>query len=1234
VVYIPHPQRYTPTHVARRQASQSRRQGSAANLNHASLDEGGVLDLSAGEVIGLPTPEPDTTPPPAPTAPVLNLSMGAVGIRYDGLFAGGAADPGDVAYTYPEYRMDGGAWDAAQPIPAGKGGTVIYGLPAGTVEVRLVSVDTSGNQSLPSATRSLTVVPIETADSVRQALQDYTAQAEQDLADLDAALSGRISTAKSEAIAAAATDATEKANAAQQAAESAAQAAAEAAAATAKAEALTEAATTAQQKAEAAAATAKAEALTEAATAAQALADAAAADALQAAKTHANNAAEAARASAVSTAAADAQGKFDTAKSAADAAAQAAADAAGIAQGKADVLIQSTAPATAMRKATTLWIDTTGGNNTPKRWDGSTWAAVTDKTAMDAAAAASSAASTASQALTAAENAHTLAGDAAENATVAFNRASDAETNAKSHADTVAGTAKSEAISAAATDATSKANTAKSEAISAAATDATSKANTAKSEAISAAQADATSKANAAKTAAEQAAAAYANSIAGGGINLFDPAAFHQYAFWSNNYIDPSTSGKLYSFPVTPGEVYSLSRANNSNDRFRVGFAAGDVAPQRPIFGVIEGGSSLAIEGFTVPSGATHMFVYLTLSSQTLPRTKLERGPKATAWTPSAGDVEATAEAAKQAAIAAAEADATAKANAAQTAATNVANALPKVLHGTGNPSGTAPNGSIWWKHQGTLGGRVIGQWNRVDGAWVSTPIDSEAIANLDVGKLTVGSADVGELVTAKLLANEAIFNRLTSRSGWVGGVMLEDGAVTAEKMNFVREGTRARLRIVPEGIILESNRADGAEVFRLDGESPLTWSVMDSATGDVVASVSEDGEFSGAAVHAGDGLTWRGTSMDEYLWNMPWGVRYRGLRGSNPANSSTSSTHVQPFMRLEWQALRGRQYEVRVFNLTMTASSESLKARMMIREAVGSFGGGIRATMSSSVKCTNYSGRRLSANSAHLGTHEVKYKHVATVNADVSNLFCWSAWGGVGSVNISTSSTDPVFFEVVDLGPHMDLETAGHGTVPLPTPVVPPTAVALDGGPAEGSPDPSPPPAETRTYVETWTTTGTAYWRGSTRYTGQMIQGYTTYDPGGGRKEGLAVFNLGNRYNQTMVAALNGATVEKVEVYVYFDHWHSAAGGTAGIALHDTHGNLPGSSTLGPVFKTVGFKRGEGKWITLGTTGSAIGNGFKNGTYRGFGIKAPDSTSQYYGTAYGGTSTWKAAKIRITYTK
>ena len=73
-------------------------------------------------------------------------------------------------------------------------------------------------------------------------------------------------------------------------------------------------------------------------------------------------------------------------------AAQAAAtNAATLAGSKGKTMVQSATPAAADQLSQNLWIDTTNNANTPKRWTGSAWAAVTDKAATDAAAAAASA---------------------------------------------------------------------------------------------------------------------------------------------------------------------------------------------------------------------------------------------------------------------------------------------------------------------------------------------------------------------------------------------------------------------------------------------------------------------------------------------------------------------------------------------------------------------------------------------------------------------------------------------------------------------------------------------------------------------------------------------------------------------------------------------------------------------------------------------------------------------------
>lgn len=108
----------------------------------------------------------------------------------------------------------------------------------------------------------------------------------------------------------------------------------------------------------------------------------------------------------------------------------AAAAAAGVANGKADVLIQSTAPDASMSKSTTLWIDTTNGANTPKRWNGGTWSAVTDKAATDAANAAVKAHAAAQTAQSTADKAQTTAANAAAQANQAQAAARKAQTTA------------------------------------------------------------------------------------------------------------------------------------------------------------------------------------------------------------------------------------------------------------------------------------------------------------------------------------------------------------------------------------------------------------------------------------------------------------------------------------------------------------------------------------------------------------------------------------------------------------------------------------------------------------------------------------------------------------------------------------------------------------------------------------------------------------------------------------
>lgn len=277
------------------------------------------------------------------------------------------------------------------------------------------------------------------ADVERNA--DEIAQAKSDIADNAAKTTDAKKAAENAAAAAktaqgtadtangAARTAQDTANAAQTAAKSATATAGQAKDAASAAQTAAESAKKTAGNAETLANTANASAKSAKSDAASAKSDASTAktDAANAKTTAANASSVATQAKATADSAA--QSATDAAN-AAQKANTAAAAAAGVANGKADVLIQSTAPATSMRKASTLWIDTTNGANTPKRWNGSAWAAVTDKAATDAANAAVKANDAAKTAQATADKASTAAANAASQANQAQAAAKKAQTTA------------------------------------------------------------------------------------------------------------------------------------------------------------------------------------------------------------------------------------------------------------------------------------------------------------------------------------------------------------------------------------------------------------------------------------------------------------------------------------------------------------------------------------------------------------------------------------------------------------------------------------------------------------------------------------------------------------------------------------------------------------------------------------------------------------------------------------
>lgn len=130
------------------------------------------------------------------------------------------------------------------------------------------------------------------------------------------------------------------------------------------------------------------------------------------------------------------------------------------------------------------------------------------------------------------------------------------------------------------------------------------------------------------------------------------------------------------------------------------------------------------------------------------------------------------------------------------TSASVAAAAVPRIFHSTAAPttSNKAPLNSVWMRHaapvtgQPALSGPVIAQYTQTAASdtgstWTASDLSSEVIANLDLGKLTVGSATIVESVVEKLWADVVKAKFLTVTEKIITKDVIADGAVEARSI-------------------------------------------------------------------------------------------------------------------------------------------------------------------------------------------------------------------------------------------------------------------------------------------------------------------------------------------------------------------------------------------------------------------------------------------------------------------
>ena len=159
----------------------------------------------------------------------------------------------------------------------------------------------------------------------------------------------------------------------------------------------------------------------------------------------------------------------------------------------------------------------------------------------------------------------------------------------------------------------------------------------------------------------------------------------------------------------------------------------------------------------------------------------------------------------------------------------------------------------------------------------------------------------------------------------------------------------------------------------------------------------------------------------------------------------------------------------------------------------------------------------------------------------------------------------------------------------------------------------PAPAPAQ-KTYVKTYAASWfRSYRAGSVLASMNGKAGQGNY--GAGDLRGLIGF-------PSMVSDLSGATISKVEAYVYFAHWWFNSGGTARIGTHGAS-SAPGAlPTVSGILATVKTAKPGGAWVTLP---SSVWAGLKSGSVRGLAMLGSGQADYGYATV---------SSLRVTFKK
>lgn len=458
------------------------------------------------------------------------------------------------------------------------------------------------------------------------------------------------------------------------------------------------------------------------------------------------------------------------------------------------------------------------------------------------------------------------------------------------------------------------------------------------------------------------------------------------------------------------------------------------------------------------------------------------------------------------------------------------------------------------------------GEGRPVPAYWTQTNAAGERVARWRWD----GTGWVSEPLGAAMVVTEAVIDELVGNQAFLQRLVL-----SSEVDGWVTETTG-------RGLVVATPDRDLIAI-ELGNFARLGLTLYDLNLGEARAFIGNDGQLGGEVVSANDALWYRGTELSEVLDGATSGLLTRMSFTGSLLNSIPASGGFLDVCEIQFEMVRGRAYRIGTTPINCLVGSHSGDASVAAQlfwTTDGSRPGRSSERLFSDLQTPSGPGRVT-----------FRPERIAHVGSTVTVRVLLSIAASARGLSVQETATLYVEDLGIDSGPTdgtlRNYVRANEADTPPPTPTPKTKRTPINNG---------------ASWVKSWQENGSS----PGAIAGKALQGRTPHYPQAGRYESMVGF-------PSMTTPLNGADIDKIEVYVKPAHGGGSGGNmTVSVGVHGAAsepGSFSRATSHGLVTKTI--KAGRGEWITLPASTHA---GFQNGDLRGAAFYTSSESASYYG--------------------